>query len=373
MKNLKVLFTVLCVAYATAVWGEEVEIYRESFVSTTTKAAAATKDKVTATKSMFYDKEAEVWSHYISCAYISKNNTKTHTQTYCTGKTKTSIQHTASAASTEYTILEVTGIDISNTTNLKLYYAFYFSGGTNYIAYAKIDDGSYVQIATATSGTAWQYVTDKSISGTGNKLSLKFTYKSNKNSNAFYLDEIYVTGTKSSGSTETTYSVTFNAGTNGTCNTQSLTESSIGSGVTLPDCTPNTGYTFVGWATTSSATKADAGAAGVNYKPNSNCKLYAVYSANQITWTITFEDKMHGTAIASQMVSDGGTFTFPSVEDKTKEAGTCAGEHYHFVGWLPSTHTATSITDADVQTAGTTSKAVTADATYYAVWAKEAE
>ena len=204
MKNLKVLFTVLCVAYATAVWGEEVEIYRESFVSTTTKAAAATKDKVTATKSMFYDKEAEVWSHYISCAYISKNNTETHTQTYCTGKTKTSIQHTASAASTEYTILEVTGIDISNTTNLKLYYAFYFSGGTNYIAYAKIDDGSYVQIATATSGSSWQYVTDKSISGTGNKLSLKFTYKSNKNSNAFYLDEIYVTGTKSSGSTETT-------------------------------------------------------------------------------------------------------------------------------------------------------------------------
>ena len=111
---------------------------------------------------------------------------------------------TASAASTEYIILEVTGIDISNTTDLKLNYAFYFSGGTNYIAYAKIDDGSYVQIATATSGTAWQYVTDKSISGTGNKLSLKFTYKSNKSNNAFYLDEIYVTGTKSSGSGETT-------------------------------------------------------------------------------------------------------------------------------------------------------------------------
>lgn len=73
------------------------------------------------------------------------------------------------------------------------------------------------------------------------------------------------------------------------------------------------------------------------------------------------------------MVSDGGTFVFPSVEDQTKEAGTCAGEHYHFVGWLPSTHTATPITDADVQTAGTTSPAVTADATYFAVWAKEKE
>ena len=203
MKNLKVLFTVLCVACATAVWGEEVEIYRESFVSTTTKAAAATAEKVTATKSMFYDK-LDAWQHYITCANISKNNTNTHTQTYCNGKTQTSIQHNAAAASTVYTILEVTGIDISNATNLKLNYAFYFSGGTNYIAYAKIDDGSYVQIATATSGSSWQYVTDKSISGTGNKLSLKFTYKSNKSGNVFYLDEIYVTGTKSSGSTETT-------------------------------------------------------------------------------------------------------------------------------------------------------------------------
>lgn len=90
-------------------------------------------------------------------------------------------------------------------------------------------------------------------------------------------------------------------------------------------------------------------------------------------WTITFEDKMHGTAIASQTVSNGGTFVFPSVEDKEKEAGTCAGEHYHFVGWLPSTHTATPITDANLYKAGTTSEAVTADATYYAVWAKETE
>lgn len=90
-------------------------------------------------------------------------------------------------------------------------------------------------------------------------------------------------------------------------------------------------------------------------------------------WTITFTDKMHDTAITSKTVSNGGTFTFPSVEDKEKEAGTCAGEHYHFVGWLPSTHTATSITDADLYTAGTTSPAVTADATYYAVWAKETE
>lgn len=108
------------------------------------------------------------------------------------------------------------------------------------------------------------------------------------------------------------------------------------------------------------------GTGGVQY-------INYVTECSATQWTITFTDKMHDTAITSKTVSNGGTFTFPSMEDKTKKAGTCAGEHYHFVGWLPSTHTATPITDADLYTAGTTSEAVTADATYYAVWAKETE
>ena len=101
-----------------------------------------------------------------------------------------------------------------------------------------------------------------------------------------------------------------------------------------------------------------------------------VTECSAATWTITFTDKMHGTAVESKTVSDGGTFTFPSVDDKTRvskedQTGDCQTDHYHFVGWLPSTHTATPITDDDVKTAGTTSPTVTADATYYAVWAKE--
>ena len=108
------------------------------------------------------------------------------------------------------------------------------------------------------------------------------------------------------------------------------------------------------------------GTGGVQY-------INYVTECSATQWTITFTDKMHSTTIPSQTVSDGGTFVFPSVEDKEKEAGTCVGEHYHFVGWLPSTHTATPITDANLYKAGTTSEAVTADATYYAVWAKETE
>lgn len=184
-------------------WADDVILYKESFTSTTSKAAQATADKVKATQSMFYDKTATVWSHYLTCSSISKNQTSTHTAAYCKDENTTSIQHTAAAASTEYTILEVTGIDISGATNLKLNYAFGFNGGTNYKAYAKIDNGDYVQIKTATSGGQWQYVTNESISGTGNQLSLKFTYKSNKAQNIFFLDEILVTGTKTAASTKT--------------------------------------------------------------------------------------------------------------------------------------------------------------------------
>ncbi|HRS67858.1 MAG TPA: M6 family metalloprotease domain-containing protein [Paludibacteraceae bacterium] len=76
------------------------------------------------------------------------------------------------------------------------------------------------------------------------------------------------------------YTVTFNAGTHGTCATSSLTESASGSGVVLPQATGNANYTFVGWSTSSAALTADAGVAGAKYYPTSNCTLYAVYKNN---------------------------------------------------------------------------------------------
>lgn len=47
----------------------------------------------------------------------------------------------------------------------------------------------------------------------------------------------------------TTYTVTFNVGSNGTCSTTSLTQESEGASITLPNVTANTGYTFDGWYT----------------------------------------------------------------------------------------------------------------------------
>lgn len=75
-----------------------------------------------------------------------------------------------------------------------------------------------------------------------------------------------------------TYTVTFNAGTNGACSTTEITETSEGAGVALPKATVNDGFKFVGWSTNSIPTSADAGVANATYKPSSDCTLYAFYT-----------------------------------------------------------------------------------------------
>ena len=89
------------------------------------------------------------------------------------------------------------------------------------------------------------------------------------------------------------YTVTFDAGSHGTCGTSSLEEASIGAGVTLPSVTANTGYTFDGWYTSADV---KAGDAGDTYYPSDNLTLYAHYSAK--TYTITLDDN-GGTADGS--------------------------------------------------------------------------
>ena len=80
-------------------------------------------------------------------------------------------------------------------------------------------------------------------------------------------------------STET-FTVTFDAGSNGTCATASLTEVSPAAGVTLPDVTANSGFSFRGWYTSATGgTK--AGVAGETYNPSSNITLYAQYDINR--------------------------------------------------------------------------------------------
>lgn len=77
------------------------------------------------------------------------------------------------------------------------------------------------------------------------------------------------------------FTVTFDAGT-GTSASSSLTEGSVGSGITLPTATApgDCGYTFMGWATESIEDEDEEPVmyfAGNKYYPESSCTLYAVY------------------------------------------------------------------------------------------------
>ena len=91
---------------------------------------------------------------------------------------------------------------------------------------------------------------------------------------------VYVTGSKLgfynfTFEPATLYTVTFNAGANGTCSTTSLMQESANASINLPDATPNTGYTFDGWY--------DAVEGGNKvtspYKPERDINLYAHYTA----------------------------------------------------------------------------------------------
>lgn len=71
---------------------------------------------------------------------------------------------------------------------------------------------------------------------------------------------------------------------NGSCATQSLTESQKGKGVVLPSVTANNGYTFLGWSTRKNSNVADAGQPGDTFYPMSDCSVFAVMQDNTRFW-----------------------------------------------------------------------------------------
>ena len=146
-----------------------------------------------------------------------------------------------------------------------------------------------------------------------------------------------------------TYTVSYNAnGGSGAPASQSKT-----SGVTLAlsgTKPTRTGYSFLGWSTSSTATAATY-AAGASYTANAAATLYAVWQA---TYTVAFNLNGASGALASQVKTDGVTMTLSSA------IPTRTG--YNFLGWSTSS-TATTPTYA----AGV-SYTVNAATTLYAVW-----
>lgn len=98
----------------------------------------------------------------------------------------------------------------------------------------------------------------------------------------------------------------------------------------------------------------------ISVTPTSNCSI-----------TVNFEKKTVNTyidEIQDYGTTEGCETEAPSLEDKTPAtSGTCAQQHWHFMGWVTAANKANP-TDLNIITPGTT---IAVDgATYYAVWAK---
>ena len=117
-----------------------------------------------------------------------------------------------------------------------------------------------------------------------------------------------------------TYTVTFDAGDKGICATASLTEESVGAGVTLPDVTAISGYGFMGWFTAADGDN-KAGDAGDTYYPTSDIKLYAHYfgkiTGSDNTYYVEAGDEITS---GTQVVCDDITMEYSTADYKAATA-----------------------------------------------------
>lgn len=137
---------------------------------------------------------------------------------------------------------------------------------------------------------------------------------------------------------------TFEVGSYGTCGTPSIEEFPNAAGITLPSVTPNSGWRFLGWSTSSDAETPDAGSAGTNYDLTDDMTFYAVYEdATQyikyrtscpvnITWLVAGVEYTEGNPTTEVYPTQSIT-TLPT-PPTAMLVGCCADE---FVGWTIST------------------------------------
>ncbi|MBR2252942.1 MAG: InlB B-repeat-containing protein, partial [Prevotella sp.] len=139
--------------------------------------------------------------------------------------------------------------------------------------------------ASNTGGTEIENATSASYTFTPSAAGTLYYYCVATNSNATGTQSVasaVCTVTVNEAPAETTYTVTFNATTNGgTCATASLTQASSGASITLPTATKS-GYTFNGWYTASTGGTLK-GAANASYTPTANETLYAQFTENSGT------------------------------------------------------------------------------------------
>ena len=148
----------------------------------------------------------------------------------------------------------------------------------------------------------------------------------------------------------TSYTVTYNA--NGGSGAPSAQTKWKGQTLTLSTTKPTrTGYSFLGWSTSSSATSATYSAGG-SYTADSAATLYAVWKAN--TYTVTYNANGGSGAPSSQTKTYGKALTLSSTKPTRSK--------YNFLGW----GTSASAKTATYAAGG--SYTTNASVTLYAVW-----
>ena len=147
-----------------------------------------------------------------------------------------------------------------------------------------------------------------------------------------------------------TYTISYNA--NGGSGAPSSQTKKNGETLKLSSTKPTrTGYSFLGWSTSSSATSASYSAGG-NFSSNANTTLYAVWRIN--TYTISYNANGGSGAPSSQTKKNGETLKLSST--KPTRTG------YSFLGWS----TSSSATSATYNSSG--SFTLNSNTTLYAVW-----
>lgn len=148
----------------------------------------------------------------------------------------------------------------------------------------------------------------------------------------------------------TSYTIKYNAngGSGAPANQTKWKDQTLTLSTTKPT---RTGYSFLGWSPSSTATSATYSAGG-NYTANSAATLYAVWKAN--TYTVTYNANGGSGAPSSQTKTYGVALTLSSTKPTRSR--------YNFLGW----GTSASATTATYSAGG--SYTTNASITLYAVW-----
>ena len=238
------------------------------------------------------------------------------------------------------------------TVKINAHWETYYSGAkTNYGMTASSGGGSVTlnSFGTKASSGTGSFTGTYSISGNGSATkTITVTFKNFNNDNGKSATK--TVSFSVSVPAWTSYAIKYNAngGSGAPGNQTKWKDQTLSLSTTKPT---RTGYTFLGWSTSSSATSATYSAGG-NYTANSAATLYAVWKA--ITYTVKYNANGGSGAPGNQTKTYGKTLTLSS----TKPTRT----NYNFKGW----GTSASATTVAYAAGGSYTK--NAAITLYAVW-----